>query len=546
MSAMPDKKGFSARRNLFLIGAGAGAKAIAPELAGSKAAGLAQMARLGLTVPPAFVLSTQMCKPVIDDAPGAAEALSGMIAEGIQFLEHETGRRFGDARAPLFVSVRSGAARSMPGMMDTLLNTGMNAATVRGFIRQTGNPRLAWDCYRRFLQAYAEVVGGADAKPFAAKLAEAMQAEGASSEAELDPEVLERLTLTFASLAEGSLGVPVPADAMKQLHAAVRAVYRSWESPRAQEYRRLNGLEDLAGTAVTVQAMVYGNAGGRSGSGVAFTRDPATGEPGLYVDFLFDAQGEDVVSGRRVPDSFALLKERMPEIAEALAGGGASLETEFKDMQDIEFTVEEGRLYFLQTRPGKRTPRAALRILTDLVHEGILGKTEAARRATDIPLEATAETRFKDSTGAIARGTPASAGVASGRAVFEAAHVAAFAEGGDPVILIRPEISTDDIAGLASAEGILTAVGGRTAHAAVVARQLGKICVVGCAGLQTDSGQRMAALGEHTIHEGDWISLDGATGDVFLGRREIITSQADEVIAEVRRWMRDAGFAGKR
>ena len=526
------KREVSAAQELFFIGQGS-QKALSAELAGSKAANLSQMARLGLQVPPAFVLSTRLCSPINERASKAEAILEKMLANGVAYLEGVTGKRFGDKRCPLFVSVRSGAARSMPGMMATLLDVGLNHETVRGLIRLSGNPRLAWDCYRRFVQGYAEVIGGLEPRPFDELLQTFISAEEVTNEAELDPEALERLTSEFLGLVEERLGSAIPTDPMRQLEAAVRAVYRSWESPKACEYRRLNKLDDLLGTAVTVQAMVFGNAGGESGSGVAFTRNPATGAKGLYADFVPEGQGEDVVSGRRIPGDLTMLRERMPRVAEELASGAALLEREFKDMQDIEFTVEEGQLYFLQTRSGKRTPRAALLILIDLLKEGIINESEGTSRVKDVDLEATAVTRFSDDAEPLARGNSASPGVASGRVAFDSGRAAELAKFGDPIILVRPETSTEDIAGFALAAGILTALGGRTAHAAVVARQLGKVCVVGCAALAIGNEKRIARIRDQEFHEGDWISIDGESGEVFLGKREIIadrlTAQIDEL-----------------
>ena len=332
---------------------------------------------------------------------------------------------------------------------------------------------------------------------------------------------------------------PFPTDPYLQLETAAKAVYHSWESERAREYRRLNEFNELAGTAVTVQAMVFGNGGGRSGAGVAFTRNPATGAKGLYVDFLFDAQGEDVVSGRRTLSHPEYFKERLPEAANALEDGAARLESHFGDMQDIEFTVENGTLYFLQTRPAKRTPRAALRVLIDLVHEGLIGRSEGVKRAAGIDFDAASVTRFEGGATAIAAGTPASAGVSSGKAVFESARAAAMCSQGEgPVILVRPDTSTSDVAGFAVSAGILTASGGRTAHAAVVARQLGKACVVGCPALTVDAPARQAEIAGHALKEGDWLSLDGESGEVFLGERRIVTSKPEAEIAEIQRWKR--------
>jgi pyruvate,orthophosphate dikinase len=519
----------------LFIGDGAETDALDPEIVGSKAAGLARMASLGLRVPPAFVLPTSLCRPMNQGDPEAEQALVQGLRAGVRRLETATGRKFGDSRRPLLVSVRSGAARSMPGMLDTVLDVGLNAETVRGLMRITGNPRMAWDSYRRFVQSYAEVVEAAPAEPFETTMRDMLRAEQADGETELDPEALERLSRAMLTAAQAQTGRGVPSDPMDQLLAAARAVYRSWDGARAKEYRRLNRLGDLEGTAVAVQAMVFGNSGGRSGAGVAFTRNPATGEKQLYVDFLHDAQGEDVVSGRRTPGDAAGLALRLPEAARELAAGAALLEQELKDVQDIEFTIETGRLYFLQTRPAKRAPRAVLRTAVDLVSEGLIAPSEGLRRVADIDLEQSGVARFVGEAQPAANAIPASSGVASGAAAFDAEAAGRIAARGCSVILVRHETSTDDIAGFAAAAGILTAVGGRTAHAAVVARQLGKVCLVGCSRLMLD-GRGSARLGEASFKEGDWLSLDGETGEVFLGRREIVTTRPEAEIAEVERW----------
>ena len=529
--------GLSIENDLFFIGFGTENRPLTAELAGSKAANLWEMAKLGLKIPPAFVVSTRLCQSINARDKCAEELLSSILLKGIAELERATGRRFGDTRLPLLVSVRSGAARSMPGMLDTILDTGMTSKTVHGLIRLTGNPRLAWDSYRRFVQAYAEVTSHSASEPFSAKLAGMIRTEGVANEAELDPEALERLTAVFLEEATAVLGEPVPDDPYVQLEAAARAVYRSWESPKAREYRRLNGLEGLTGTAITVQAMVFGNSGGRSGAGVAFTRNPATGAKDLYIDFLFDAQGEDVVSGRRTSSNPEYFSDRLPEAASALTEGAAQLEHHFCDVQDIEFTVENGTLYFLQTRPAKRTPRAALRILIDLVREGLIGESEGAKRAAEIDLEAAAITRFEGKATPIAVGAPASTGVASGHAVFESARAVELTSNkAGPMILIRPDTSTDDVAGFAVSAGILTASGGRTAHAAVVARQLGKACIVGCPGLAVDARARTAVIAGKIVNEGDWVSLDGETGEVYLGERGIVVDCPEAEIREIGHW----------
>jgi len=521
----------------ILIGPSGRLGGITTEVAGSKAAQLAQMMRLGLNVPPAFVVPTTFCGPVNANEPKALEGLRQGLQKGIAWLEQVTGRRFGDIRNPLLVSVRSGAPQSMPGMLQTILNLGLNGETVHGFIRAAGNPRLVWDSYRRFIQAYAEVVEGVSGADFGQRLTDMLKREGIVDTAALDPEALERLTAEFREIAERLSGRPLPADPFEQLFAAARAVYRSWEGPRAREYRRLNKLDELAGTAVTVQMMVFGNCGGNSGAGVAFSRNPATGANELYVDFLFDAQGEDVVSGRRTPSNAARLAARLPQAAKQLEEGARRLDYEFHDAQDIEFTIENGKLYFLQTRTAKRTPRAALHIAVELVHEGAIDTQEALARLADIDLGHLGITRFAEPAQPIARAIPASSGVASGRVAFDCTRAKKFVDGGEPAILVRPETSTEDIEGYAVADGILTATGGRTAHAAVVARQLGKACLVGCQSLSFDEQYRDVMIGNERICEGDWLSLDGDTGEITLGKRIIVAERPPE-LDELEHWHR--------
>lgn len=502
-----------------------------PGVAGSKAAELSRIAKLGLDVPPAFVLPTALCAAVNRGELDALDAMATGLRDGMTRLEEATGRRFGDERSPLLVSVRSGAAVSMPGMLSTVLDVGLNQETVRGVIRQTGNPRLAWDCYCRFLRMFSEVVGNEPAEAFSASVEEMIRTENVADESELDPEALERLADQFATLAPD-----VPHDPFEQLKAAAHAVYLSWEGARARAYRRINGLDHLEGTAVTVQAMVFGNAGFDSGAGVAFTRNPATGARELYVDFLVDAQGEDVVSGRRIPSDAGLLAARLPQAAEALSQGAARLEREFRDVQDVEFTIENGRLYFLQTRSAKRTARAALRVLIDFVAEGIIDRKTALARFAAIDLKCASITRFAGDAASIASAVAAAPGVASGRAAFDSARAKEIAADGVPVVLVTHDITTENIDGMAVADGLLTAVGARTAHAAVVARQMGKVCLVGCDGLKVDTPRRRAAIGEISLNEGDWLSLDGNTGTVSLGRREIISEPPAAELAEIDSW----------
>jgi len=515
------------------LGRDAAEETVTAELVGAKAAGIWRMARLGLRTPAAFALPTTLCAAANARPKAAASLVADGLREGMARLEAETRRRFGDVRAPLVVSVRSGAARSMPGMLSTVLNVGLGPEAVHGLIRLSGNPRFAWDSYRRFIESYATVVGQAPANAFAGALADMVRAESAADESELDGEALERLCAIFGDIAAAQATRPIPLDPMDQLSEAARAVFRSWESRKAREYRRLNGLEGLSGTAVTVQAMVFGNDGRRSGSGVAFTRNPATGEKAPYVDFLFDAQGEDVVSGRRTPLEAAAVAAGLPEAFAELVQGAGQLERALGDVQDIEFTIEDGVLFFLQMRAAKRAPKAALRIAVDLVHEGVIDRKTALARLAEVDIAQAASSRFAEPAEPVASGIAAAPGMASGRAAFDNASAKQLAAEGAPVVLVRREPATEDIEGFAVAKAILTACGGRTAHAAVVARQMGKVCIVGCQGLDLEAAP--ARLGARPLHQGDWISLDGDTGEVTLGRRTIVTEPPSE-LAEISAW----------
>jgi pyruvate,orthophosphate dikinase len=402
-------------------------------------------------------------------------------------------------------------------------------------VRSTGNPRFAWDCRRRFLEGYAETVLGLDPAPFAARLADIVAGEGAENDRDLDSEALERIAAADQALIDES-DDGMSDDPMEQLVNATRAVFRSWMSERASIYRRLQKLDHLQGTAVTVQAMVFGNGGPSSGSGVAFSRDPSTGRPQPVIDVLFDAQGEDVVSGHRSPVTEDALTRTLPAVAAELREILQRLEREFGDVQDVEFTVEDGRLWILQTRAAKRTPRAALKIAVDLVREGLISETEALGRLDDLDPAALVETRLVEAAQPVLRGIGASAGIAVGRAVFDSESAKRLAGTGDPVILVRPDTSTADVAGFAVSAGIVTAVGGRTAHAALVARQMAKPCVVGCSGMTVEVMTHRARLGGSTITEGDWISVDGHDGGIYLGRHDIIVERPEAELAEVARW----------
>jgi len=506
---------------------------------GAKAANLAKMAGLGLPVPPAFVLPIRLCAAIVDGDPAAERHLIEGLQQGVAFLEGVTGLRFGDRRKPLLVSVRSGAARSMPGMLDTVLDVGCTSAAVRGLVRMTGNPRFAWDCRRRFLEAYAEVALGLDPAPLAAQLARIITEEGAENAQALDGEALERLAGAYQNLIDDGLSD----DPVAQLLEAARAVYRSWTSERACAYRRLQGLDHLRGTAVAVQAMVFGNRGLTSGAGVAFSRDPSNGAPEPVIEVLFDAQGEDVVSGRLTPETEAAIAGALPSVAVELREVLARLEHEFADVQDIEFTIEDKRLWILQTRAAKRTPHAALKIAIDLVHEGLITPQEALRRLHDVNLDAIAETRLVNIGEPVARGVGASAGIAVGRAAFDSASAERLAQSGDPVVLVRPNMTTEDVSGLAASAGVVTAIGGRTAHAALVARQMAKPCVVGCGGLVVDVAARRAHIGSVVIQEGDWLSLDGGAGAVYLGRGQVAVERPEAELTEIARWRAGGGVS---
>jgi len=501
------------------------------DVVGSKAHNLMRMAASGLPVPPGFVISTDFHRRFLADCDDALDALGPAMERELERLANMTGRRFGDARKPLLLSVRSGAAVSMPGMMETVLNVGLNTAAQSGIVRMTGNPRLARDCRRRLVQQFGEVVHGVPAARFDDKVTEALRIAGVRSIEELSTFDLKGLSSVFEDLYEAEVGRPFPEDVGAQLRATVQAVLASWSSERARCYRELNKIPHTLGTAVTLQTMVFGNIGPTSGAGVAFTRDPATGSNEFYIDFLANAQGEDVVAGRQRASGLEELKRRTPGAYRALLSAKDVLEREFRDMQDFEFTVEEGQLHLLQSRAGKRTPLAALRIARDLV-------AAALAMLTNVNIDDIEETRFQVPGGIapIAVGTSAGLGVAVGRAVFDPDRVEVQSSGRHAVILVRPAAETADLAALSAAAGILTASGARTSHAAVVARQLGKPCIVACNGLSIDPSGRNAVIGAEQVAEGDLISIDATTGFVFKGQLEIVRRSPLELLAEVRGW----------
>jgi pyruvate, orthophosphate dikinase len=527
---------------IYLIGCGAkntntntntttGSPKPSAQTMGFKAWNLLRMSQLSLPVPPAFVLGTHYC---IDPAARALTSAPALWASSLQALQVATGLKFGDARRPLLLSVRSGAPVSMPGMMETLLNIGLCDATVSGLVRLTGNPRLVWDAYRRLVASYGEVVTGVPAQLFDEAAA---ALTGDRDERELDFAELRELTRTFLGIYDKAAGQPFPQDPQQQLGGAIEAVFSSWMSDKASAYRRLNGVADAIGTAVTVQSMVFGNAGGKSGAGVGFTRDPSTGEPALWVDFLFNAQGEDVVSGRRSAHGHDELATVLPSVWLELQDAARQLEQAFGDMQDFEFTVQDARLFMLQTRSGKRTPQAAARIALDLLGEKLIDADTALRRVAGLTHEALGRPRVVAENGVslvpLAKAATASSGVAVGEIALDAARAASRHGAGVAVVLVRRNAETSDIAALEQSTGLLTERGARTSHAAVVARQLGKVCLVGCADLHIDEAARSIRIGETMLREGDLLTLDGNEGSVYAGAVRTEIEYPEELLARL-------------
>lgn len=522
----------------FTIAAGMPVAAPDPARMGFKAANLARMVALGLPVPPAVVLGTGCCRAMHADPAAVQRQLPALLADEIARLERITDLRFGAARRPLLVSVRSGAPVSMPGMMDTLLNIGLTETSLGGLLRATGNPRLVWDAWRRLIQQFAEVVHGQPAEPFDALVQAECGRAGVAQANELDFLSLRQIAGDFLDLYRERVGTPFPQRPEEQLLAAVSAVLASWDSARAATYRRLNGIAADLGTAVTIQRMVFGNAGGTSGAGVGFTRDPASGENVAYLDFLFNAQGEDVVSGRRASNDGPRLARALPGVMDQLEQIRAQLEAAFGDMQEFEFTVENGHLFLLQTRNGKRTPWAALRIAVERVAAGQLEPAAALRQLAAFDLAAISRRRLAgdESQAALAQAVAAGIGVASGVIALDPPAARAFAARGQPVILVREDIATTDVDGIAAAAGVLTARGSRTAHAAVVARQMDKVVLVGCAALRCDTEARRIDLAGRTLKEGDWLTLDADTGNIHAGRLAVEEERPTAWLAEVARW----------
>ena len=491
------------------------------ELLGGKGANLAEMTKLGLPVPQGFTVSTEACTQYYDDGRKINDDIQKEIMENIVKMEAITGKKFGDIENPLLVSVRSGARASMPGMMDTILNLGLNETVVDALAKKSGNPRWAWDCYRRFIQMYSDVVMEVGKKYFEQLIDEMKEKKGVTQDVELTADDLKELASQFKAEYKAKIGEDFPTDPKEQLMGAVKAVFRSWDNPRANVYRRDNDIPYSWGTAVNVQMMAFGNMGETSGTGVAFTRDPATGDKHLMGEFLMNAQGEDVVAGVRTPQKIDQLKEVMPEVYDQFVGICQKLENHYRDMQDMEFTIEDKKLYMLQTRNGKRTAQAALKIACDLVDEGMISEEEAVLmidpRNLDTLLHPQFDAKALKAAAPVGKALPASPGAACGKVVFTAEDAKAWAERGEKVVLVRLETSPEDIEGMKAAQGILTVRGGMTSHAAVVARGMGTCCVSGCSEINMDEENKKFVLAGKTYNEGDYISLDGSTGNIYDG-----------------------------
>lgn len=491
-------------------------------LLGGKGANLAEMTAMGLPVPQGFTVTTEACIKYYEDGEKIAPEVVEQIYDAMEKVEKIVGKKFGDVNNPFLVSVRSGARVSMPGMMDTILNLGLNDETVQGLAKLTNNEWFAYDSYRRFIQMFSDVVMGIEKEKFDEIFDGVKEANGVVVDTDLSAENLKEIVEKFKELYKAEKGEEFPQDPKEQLLEAVQAVFRSWNNPRAIVYRRMNNIPGDWGTAVNVQAMVFGNMGDDSGTGVAFTRNPATGEKKLYGEFLMNAQGEDVVAGIRTPEPIERLKEVMPEVYDQFVEIAQTLEKHYRDMQDLEFTIEKGKLYILQTRNGKRTAAAALKIAVDLVSEGLLTKEEAILKVEpdqlDSLLHPTFDPEALKSATPIAKGLPASPGAATGRIYFTAEEAKAAADRGEKVILVRLETSPEDIEGMYAAQGILTARGGMTSHAAVVARGIGKCCVAGCGDITINYSDKSFTVGGKVYKEGDYISLDGSTGNVYEGQ----------------------------
>ncbi|MEE1378185.1 MAG: pyruvate, phosphate dikinase, partial [Oribacterium sp.] len=510
------------------------------ELLGGKGANLAEMTNIGLPVPQGFTITTEACTQYYEDGREINAEIMGQIDEHIKKMEEITGKKFGDHENPLLVSVRSGARASMPGMMDTILNLGLNEDVVKVLSEKSGNPRWAWDSYRRFIQMYSDVVMEVSKSEFEKLIDKKKEEKGVKLDVELSAEDLHDLAEQFKAKYKEALGEDFPADPKAQLYGAIKAVFRSWDNPRANVYRRDNDIPYSWGTAVNVQSMAFGNMGDDCGTGVAFTRDPATGAKGLFGEFLTNAQGEDVVAGVRTPMHIQEMEQKFPEAFAEFVKVCETLEKHYRDMQDMEFTVEHGKLYMLQTRNGKRTAQAALKIACDLVDEGMRSEKEAVAMIDPRNLDTLLHPQFdKDALKAavpMGKGLGASPGAACGKVVFTAEDAEAWNARGEKVILVRLETSPEDITGMKSSEGILTVRGGMTSHAAVVARGMGECCVSGCGDIVMDEENKKFTLGGKTIKEGDFISIDGTTGNIYEGKIATVDAQISGDFGRIMGW----------
>ena len=510
------------------------------ELLGGKGANLAEMTNIGLPVPQGFTITTEACTQYYEDGRQINDEIFAEIMEYVEKMEKITGKKFGDLHNPLLVSVRSGARQSMPGMMDTILNLGLNEDVVNVIAEKSNNPRWAWDCYRRFIQMYSDVVMEVGKKYFEQLIDQMKEKKGVTLDVELTADDLKELAGQFKAEYKAKIGEDFPTDPKEQLMGAIKAVFRSWDNPRANVYRRDNDIPYSWGTAVNVQSMAFGNMGDDCGTGVAFTRNPATGEKKLMGEFLTNAQGEDVVAGVRTPMPIAEMAEKFPEAFKQFEDVCKILEDHYRDMQDMEFTVEHGKLYMLQTRNGKRTPAAALKIACDLVDEGMIDEKKAVAmiepRSLDTLLHPQFDTEVLKKTPVIGKALPASPGAACGKIVFSAEDAKAWKERGEKVVLVRLETSPEDIEGMKASQGILTVRGGMTSHAAVVARGMGKCCVSGCGDIKMDEENKQFELAGKVYHEGDWLSIDGSTGNIYDGAVPTVDASIGGEFGRVMGW----------
>ncbi len=510
------------------------------ELLGGKGANLAEMTNIGLPVPQGFTITTEACTQYYEDGRQINDEIFAEIMEYVEKMEKITGKKFGDLHNPLLVSVRSGARASMPGMMDTILNLGLNEDVVNVIAEKSNNPRWAWDCYRRFIQMYSDVVMEVGKKYFEQLIDQMKEKKGVTLDVELTADDLKELAGQFKAEYKAKIGEDFPTDPKEQLMGAIKAVFRSWDNPRANVYRRDNDIPYSWGTAVNVQSMAFGNMGDDCGTGVAFTRNPATGEKKLMGEFLTNAQGEDVVAGVRTPMPIAEMAEKFPEAFKQFEDVCKILEDHYHDMQDMEFTVEHGKLYMLQTRNGKRTPAAALKIACDLVDEGMIDEKKAVAmiepRSLDTLLHPQFDTEVLKKTPVIGKALPASPGAACGKIVFSAEDAKAWKERGEKVVLVRLETSPEDIEGMKASQGILTVRGGMTSHAAVVARGMGKCCVSGCGDIKMDEENKQFELAGKVYHEGDWLSIDGSTGNIYDGAVPTVDASIGGEFGRVMGW----------